>query len=69
MEQKHIKIVKTLMQNRFRTHLQKGEIDEAQKVIDLSIEMGFGELADELAQKLDAMNLSDLQFLTLNYGS
>lgn len=57
------------MQNRFRTHLQKGEIDEAQQVIDLSVDMGFDELAEELSQKLDSRNLSDLQFINFNYGS
>ena len=57
------------MQNRFRTHLQKGEVDEAQQVIDLSVDMGFDDLAVELRQILDSRNLSDLQFLNLNYGS
>lgn len=57
------------MNNRFRTHLQKGEVDEAQQVIDLAVEMGFDDLAQELGQILDTRNLSDLQFLNLNYGS
>ncbi len=57
------------MQNRFRTHLQKGEIDEAQQVVDLSKDMGFDDMAEELSQKLDSMNLSDLQFVNFNFGS
>ena len=57
------------MQNRFRTHLQKGEIDEAQQVIDLSVDMGFDDLAVELRQILDSRNLSDLQFINMNFGS
>lgn len=57
------------MNNRFRTHLQKGEVDEAQQVIDLAVDMGFDDLAQELGQILDTRNLSDLQFLNLNYGS